>query len=262
MEPAETVVLSIEKLLEAHQKELLHRLDSWADRVVSACSPQAFPRKSACASSERLQDSGALAEAPKKKRDSYNEARLASVQVIEARTEAEMSAGLSSEKKLPAGYWWHDFRKSCKALVESPWASVLFAALILSNSIFLGVQLEMQAASQDVTIELTLFTIINVSYAALFSFEVVLHLIAAGPTAYLWRSDDVSWNWLDIFVVFASWVELLIFFLTPGSNNMGTNRPVNISCQRWVCLFEIQSWFLLATGATKDDFETWYHPKL
>eukprot|EP00438_Fugacium_kawagutii_P028216 Skav200385 [mRNA] locus=scaffold2518:419715:420398:- [translate_table: standard] len=225
---AETVVVSIEKLLQAHQKELLNHLDSWADRVVSVYSPAAFPGRS-FASSERLQ---APADAPKKKRDSYNEARLASVQVIEARTEAEMSAGLTPEKKLPAGNWWQDFRKKCKALVEAPWANALFAALILSNSIFLGVQLEMQAASQDVTIELTLFTTINVSYAALFSFEVALHLIAAGPTAYLWQSDDVRWNWLDLFVVFASWIELLIFFVTPGSNNMGTNRPVNISCQR------------------------------
>ena len=85
----------------------------------------------------------------------------------------------------------------------------------------------MQAAYQDVSIQLTLFAAFNVSYAVLFSLEVALRLLACGPTSYLWLSDEYAWNWLDAFVVFASWIELIIFFSTPGST-MGTNRNFRV----------------------------------
>ena len=125
----------------------------------------------------------------------------------------------------PFWHSWRHFRRFCKWLVESSWANTFFALLILSNSVFLGVQLEMQAAYQDVSIQLTVFAAFNVSYAVLFSLEVALRLLACGPSSYLWLSDEYVWNWLDVFVVFASWIELIIFFLTPGST-MGTNRKL------------------------------------
>ena len=243
MEKAESVpevVESIEKLLKNHQQEFLQHLDSWADRVTSAYAnaPLALGSLGTLARKSSVGTFGALnceeapvvsvedAElAPKKKRKSYDEARFTHVQAMEARTEAELSRGLSEVK--PFWHSWRHFRRFSKRLVESSCANTFFALLILSNSVFLGVQLEMQAAYQDVSIQLTLFSAINVSYAVLFSLEIVLRLLACGPSSYLWLSDEYAWNWLDVFVVFASWIELIVFFLTPGSN-MGTNRNFRI----------------------------------
>lgn len=243
MEKAESVpevVESIEKLLNKHQQELLQHLDSWADRVTSAYAnaPLALGSLGTLAKKPTGGTFGALncgeapvvsgedAEiAPKKNRKSYDEARLTHVQAMEARSEVELSRGFSEVK--PFWHSWRHFRRFCKWLVESSWANTFFALLILSNSVFLGVQLEMQAAYQDVSIQLTVFAAFNVSYAVLFSLEVALRLLACGPSSYLWLSDEYVWNWLDVFVVFASWIELIIFFLTPGST-MCTNRNFRV----------------------------------
>ena len=133
------VVERIEKLLNKHQQELLQHLDSWADRVTSAYAnaPLALGSLGTFAKKSTVGTLGALncgeapvvpaedAEiAPKKKRKSYDEARLTHVQAMEARTEAEMSRGFSEVK--PFWHSWRHFRRFCKRLVESSWANIFF----------------------------------------------------------------------------------------------------------------------------------------
>ena len=218
-----SIEIHIEQILQKHQQELLQHLDSWANHVTNVLTPPSLAKAKSTLGVCNLPEVEDVA--PKKKRKSYDEARATHEQAMEARTEAEFSRGLSEVK--PFWHSWRHFRKWTKSLMESTGANAFFALLILSNSVFLGVQLEMQTASQDVGIQLTLFTALNVTYAILFSLEVALRLLAWGPGSYLWLSEDVAWNYLDIFVVFASWIELIIFFLTPGSN-MGTNRNFRV----------------------------------
>jgi len=228
------VVESIEKLLKNQQRELLQHLDSLADRLIGTANtspPASLAIKSTLGPLEASDvQTGLEVEDQKdtkiKKLKSYEEARLTHVQVTEATPESVLVRAFSERK--PFQYSWEQFRKICQSTVESTWANAFFAGLILTNSLFLGVQLEMQASFQDVSIEKEFFTILNVSYAALFTIEAFLRLVAAGPVSYVWLSDDYAWNWLDVFVVFASWVELIISMLTPGSSTTGANRNLRM----------------------------------
>ena len=237
----EAAVESIEKLLKNQQRELLQHLDSLADRLIGTfanTSPTGVqvdkkrdplgPGGEASGVQAGVQVEGQKDTSNVKKLKSYDEARLTHVQVTEATSESGglVNRGISERK--PFQYSWGQFRKICQSLVESTWANAFFAGLILTNSVFLGVQLEMQAASQNVGIEKTFFTILNVSYATLFTIEVFLCLVAAGPASYVWLSDDYAWNWLDVFVVFASWVELIISMLRPGGSTTGANRNLRM----------------------------------
>lgn len=228
------VVESIEKLLKNQQRELLQHLDSLADRLIGTANtspPATLAIKSTLGPLEASDvQTGLEGEGQKdtkiQKLKSYEEARLTHVQVTEATPESVLVRAFSERK--PFQYSWEQFRKICQSAVESTWANAFFAGLILTNSLFLGVQLEMQASFQDVSIEKEFFTILNVSYAALFTIEAFLRLVAAGPVSYVWLSDDYAWNWLDVFVVFASWVELIISMLTPGSSTTGANRNLRM----------------------------------
>jgi len=95
--------------------------------------------------------------------------------------------------------------------------------VVLSNSVYLGVQLEYHAVVRDPAHwAYVSFLIVHVMYAILFTFEVCLRLIADGLKEYLW-STEWHWNWLDVFVVSSSWIELVIDVLTPGTDGRGTN---------------------------------------
>ena len=39
----------------------------------------------------------------------------------------------------------------------------------------------------------------NIFYAAVFSIEAGMRLLAQGPLGYVWQHSDWAWNWLDMF---------------------------------------------------------------
>ena len=51
-------------------------------------------------------------------------------------------------------------------------------------------------------------------YAVVFLLEVLLRLVASGFSRYIFGSGW-SWNWLDVFVVTSTWVELLVNLFAP-----------------------------------------------
>ena len=87
--------------------------------------------------------------------------------------------------------------------------------VVVSNSLYLGIQLEYHAQTKSYSQSAQIFMALHLVYAVLFTVEVCLHLMANGFRHYLW-SEDWAWNWLDAFVVVSSWVELLIDLLSPG----------------------------------------------
>ena len=100
-------------------------------------------------------------------------------------------------------------------LLDTQTAHIFFALVVVSNSIYLGVQLEYYANTKDYSSSADLFMCLHLVYAVLFTIEVCLHLLAEGIVHYLW-SEDWAWNWLDGFVVTSSWVELTIDLLSGG----------------------------------------------
>lgn len=94
-------------------------------------------------------------------------------------------------------------------------AHIFFGLVVVSNSFYLGVQLEFYANTKDYSSLSDVFMSLHIVYAVLFTFEVCLHLAAEGVINYFW-CEDWAWNWLDTFVVTSSWIELIIDLLSPG----------------------------------------------
>ena len=92
-----------------------------------------------------------------------------------------------------------------------------FLLVIISNSVLLGVQLEMSATSGSAGTDMG-FLIANFVYAILFTTEIVVRIAAHGLKAYL-CSRGWAWSWLDVTVVVSSWVELTAELATQSGGD-------------------------------------------
>ncbi|OLQ01069.1 Voltage-dependent T-type calcium channel subunit alpha-1H [Symbiodinium microadriaticum] len=66
----------------------------------------------------------------------------------------------------------------------------------------------------------TVWIIVHVAYAILFTIEMVIRITAAGPVVYL-CGPGWAWNWLDVFVVLPAWVELALDLSAPSEGGDG-----------------------------------------
>lgn len=112
-------------------------------------------------------------------------------------------------------------------------AHIFFGLVVVSNSFYLGVQLEFYANTKDYSSLSDVFMSLHIVYAVLFTFEVCLHLAAEGVINYFW-CEDWAWNWLDTFVVTSSWIELIIDLLSPGDTTGRANS--NLRALRLLCV--------------------------
>ncbi|CAE7267216.1 CACNA1F, partial [Symbiodinium pilosum] len=96
-------------------------------------------------------------------------------------------------------------------LVNSTKFNMFFAFVILTNSVYLGAQVELTANSGTMFVHPVWF-IIHLVYVGLFSVEIALRVIAVGPVAYL-TGNGWAWHWLDTVAVLSSWVELVVDLL-------------------------------------------------
>ena len=114
---------------------------------------------------------------------------------------------------------------ACAMVVKSVWCELFFALMIVSNSVYLGVQLEMTASNPHLAgSKQELFFAVNMVYAVVFLLEVLLRLMANGFSRYIFGSGW-SWNWLDVFVVTSTWIELLVnLFELEGANGISNSN--------------------------------------
>ncbi|CAE7506229.1 CACNA1F [Symbiodinium natans] len=155
--------------------------------------------------------------------DSHDLARLTHARVAEAyesKAKIKEEEQESDAKNLTR---WQRCQSWARRVVNSNSSNAFFAFVVLSNSVYLGVQLEYHAQVRNPAhYAYVTFLTIHVSYAILFTAEVCLRLVAEGVVNYLWAAEW-HWNWLDVFVVSSSWIELLIDLMTPGTSSRGTN---------------------------------------
>eukprot|EP00913_Durusdinium_trenchii_P006892 g6483.t1 len=100
--------------------------------------------------------------------------------------------------------------------VESSRFEAVVAAVLISNSIFMGVQLQLAADSYGVASQTdiesdTAFVAVNTVYALLFTVELVFRIIAH-RMSFFCTSDRASlfWNYLDISLVISSLLEVIL----------------------------------------------------
>lgn len=117
------------------------------------------------------------------------------------------------------------FRKRCAMVVKSNSCELFFALMIVSNSVYLGVQLEIASTNpHKIENQQETFFAVNMVYAVVFLLEVLLRLVASGVRRYFCASGW-GWNWLDVFVVSSTWIELLFsLFELEGAEGLSNSN--------------------------------------
>ncbi|CAJ1367348.1 unnamed protein product [Effrenium voratum] len=136
------------------------------------------------------------------------------------RRAAELHRTASSLSVQSDGPWllqaWRRIRHCANAVVSKPAFDMLFLALIVTNSLYLGAQLEWASFFNGQADEVALG--INLGYTVLFTMEFLLRLLANGPRQLFCKTGWL-WTWLDIAVVGSSWVEIAFAFASGSQEN-------------------------------------------
>ena len=117
-------------------------------------------------------------------------------------------------------------RAAVVAIVNHSFFDLFFALVIISNAIYLGVLVESRdprvaPEPQPATLA------VHVTYAIIFTMEVVLRLVAAGLPEYL-CGLDWAWNWLDMSVVISSWTVIALDVLFAEDADSGVASSIRI----------------------------------
>ncbi|CAE7746352.1 Scn11a [Symbiodinium sp. CCMP2592] len=121
---------------------------------------------------------------------------------------------------------WRSCQRVASAIVNSQTAGIFFAMVVLTNSVYLGVHLSWSSQNPEQTSN-SVFLTVHVVYSVLFTLEAVLHFVAVGPAAYI-CGNSWAWNWLDVFVVTSSWIELAVDIVSPDHETLGANSNLRI----------------------------------
>lgn len=132
---------------------------------------------------------------------------------------AKFSAQKSSESKGGSGVVERSFlARRVSKLVKRPCFDMICALAVVTNSLFLGVEVEM---SKEAPSGLPLpFVVLQYLYAWWFTTELAMRIIADGR--HFFCSEDWAWSFLDIFVVITSlWEVVTDILLAVQEDGMG-----------------------------------------
>ncbi|CAK9071852.1 unnamed protein product [Durusdinium trenchii] len=112
----------------------------------------------------------------------------------------------------------HLSRDCClKRYVATTAFDVFFACLVISNAIFIGVEVQHTLAHpKDASVVLQ---VIRNSYTALFTLEIILRIAVYGRAFF--RSDDWFWNGLDAVLVICSLWEVALEIVSAAQDEEG-----------------------------------------
>ena len=100
--------------------------------------------------------------------------------------------------------------------IVSSWSfEAFFAFAILTNSIFIGVEVHFAAYNQGNMPPV--FFYVDQLYALVFFIELLLRVLAEG-LPFFWSSPNVLWNYLDVLINLTSVLNLISFLATMGED--------------------------------------------
>ena len=112
-------------------------------------------------------------------------------------------------------------RRPCtvKGMVENPFFDIFFGMVVLTNAVFIGIDLQERLSNQGEQ-PLSL-RIVQYFYALLFAIELILRMVAHGKRFLF--SEDWMWGLLDIFIVLTSLWEVFAGILHDiGQSEVGS----------------------------------------
>ncbi|CAE7239852.1 scn4ab [Symbiodinium microadriaticum] len=115
-------------------------------------------------------------------------------------------------------------RELAKRVANSLAFELFFAAVILTNALYLGIQLQWEKESRTAGLGAESLTV-QLIFAVLFTLEVSIRILAANSCRSYICGRDRLWNWLDVFVVTTSWLVIgLEVLVTAGMNEANSSN--------------------------------------
>lgn len=177
------------------------------------------------------------AQGAKKKRWQVNAIPLLEEEEYEAladersrrRAQRTASGDETEEKPVPAKQTWTSLLANW---VNSKNFEGIFAAVIFSNSIFLGVSLEYESGIIGLDLP-PIFKVFDLTYAALFTLELLLKIWVDGRNFFCTQDRGmIFWNYLDLTIVCTSMVEVIFDILlvvqAGGDGDSARIAPTNL----------------------------------
>eukprot|EP00931_Biecheleriopsis_adriatica_P086475 TRINITY_DN61141_c0_g1_i1.p1 TRINITY_DN61141_c0_g1~~TRINITY_DN61141_c0_g1_i1.p1 ORF type:complete len:622 (-),score=117.12 TRINITY_DN61141_c0_g1_i1:2-1816(-) len=114
----------------------------------------------------------------------------------------------------------HSRGKLAAAVVRSWQFEALFACIVITNSVLIGVQVEYEAINLSESSKQE-FEIISLIFTFLFTAELVLRMYVSGVKSFLMSRKGWFWNYLDLIIVISSLLEavLQVVAWTDGENS-------------------------------------------
>eukprot|EP00435_Cladocopium_sp_Y103_P049644 s663_g15.t1 len=180
------------------------------------------------------------AQGAKKKRWQEEEYEALADERSRRRAQRTASGDETEEKPVPAKQTWTSLLANW---VNSKNFEGIFAAVIFSNSIFLGVSLEYESGrlgsnSQSwiriIGLDLPpIFKVFDLTYAALFTLELLLKIWVDGRNFFCTQDRGmIFWNYLDLTIVCTSMVEVIFDILlvvqAGGDGDSARIAPTNL----------------------------------
>lgn len=100
-------------------------------------------------------------------------------------------------------------QKRLLRLYRGHWFEIFFGVMIISNAIFIGVEIDYTAANPLAT-DPPLFIVIGYLYTTVFAFELALKVSAERSKFICTGGKQLAWNMLDLLIVVSSMGEVLL----------------------------------------------------
>lgn len=121
----------------------------------------------------------------------------------------------------------HPWRVAVKRFLKSTTVELFLGATIMSNALFIGVEIDFTASTLDEPLP-DAFAVIGHAYTTIFAVELGLKLFAFGSDFFCHLpTKELVWNYLDLIIVVSSLVEVSLdivsLVLQSNSDSQGTD---------------------------------------
>jgi len=131
--------------------------------------------------------------------------------------------------KQPEESWLRFFRRKVELLVTSWFFEAFFATIIVTNSIFIALQVEVASMDPGAEMDPGFFVFASV-YTFFFTFELILRIFAKGIKIFC--GDDWGWMLLDGMIVATSLFEFIIEVVVSNDESDQANVLTNMRLLR------------------------------
>lgn len=119
-----------------------------------------------------------------------------------------------------------DLRPILQSAMNSNYTDFVTSLVILTNVVFVGVEVEMQAQTKKEEVP-EFMQVISLLYCVIFTIEIVLRFLVECHQ-FFWK-PNWAWNFFDTFVVVVSWLEIGVGVDVAGTRQLSSLRVIKMA---------------------------------